>query len=48
MPDEKVTIADMNAFGYSYEGMLPLSAEKALEMYDKDLAPVFLLYPDGT
>lgn len=48
MPDETVTIEDMNAFGYSYEGMLPLSAEKALEMYDKDLAPVFLLYPDGT
>lgn len=48
MPDETVTIEDMNAFGYSYEGMLPLSAEKALEMYDKDLAPIFLLYPDGT
>ena len=48
MPDETVTIEDMNAFGYAYEGMLPLSAEKALEMYDKDLAPVFLLYPDGT
>ncbi len=48
MPDETVTIEDMNAFGYAYEGMLPLSAEKALEMYDKDLAPIFLLYPDGT
>lgn len=48
LPDETVTIADMNAFGYAYEGMLPLSTEKALEMYDQDLAPVFLLYPDGT
>ena len=48
MPDETVTIEDMNDYGYSYEGMLPLSAEKALELYDNDLAPVYLLRDDNT
>ena len=48
MPDETVTIEDMNDYGYSYEGMLPLSAEKALELYDNDLAPVYLLWDDNT
>ena len=48
IPDETVTIEDMNDYGYSYEGMLPLSAEKALEMYDNDLAPVYLLWEDNS
>ena len=36
MPDDSVTIADRNSFGYTWDGMLPLSTEKALELFAND------------
>jgi len=47
MPDRAIGIAEMNMYGYEYEGILPLTQEKALELYDKD-QPVYLLYSDNT
>jgi hypothetical protein len=34
LPDPTINIADMNAYGYEWEGMLPLSESWALELYD--------------
>jgi hypothetical protein len=49
MPDPTVTTAQMNEYGYGhdYDGILPLSNERAAELYDADHC-VFLLYPDNT
>ena len=47
MPDPAIGIHEMNLYGYQYEGFLPLTQEKALELYDKD-QPIYLLYPDNT
>lgn len=48
MPDDKITIAERNAYGYDSNELLPLTAEKALEFFDNDTVSVYLLYPDGT
>ena len=47
MLDPAIGIAEMNLYGYQYEGMLPLTQEKALELFDKD-QPIYLLYPDNS
>lgn len=46
MPDD-VSMEEMYAYGYTWDGMLPLSEEKALELLDGNL-PVFRLYEDGS
>jgi len=48
LPDEKITVEDMNAYGYTDNTMLPITTETALEMFDNDTFAVYLLYPDGT
>jgi len=48
LPDEKITIEDRNSYGYTDNDMLPVTTEKALEMFDNDAFAVYLLYPDGT
>lgn len=48
LPDENITIADRNAFGYTSNELLPLTEEKALEFFDNEVAAVFLLYEDNT
>lgn len=47
MPDPTVTIDDRNAYGYTADELLPLSKERAAELWEQDL-PVFLLYEDNT
>ncbi len=47
MPDDTLGIKEMNDYGYSWEEMLPLGKEKALEVFN-DNAPLYLLYHDGT
>ena len=32
MPDEQVSIPDMQEYGYFYDGMLPVTRERALEL----------------
>lgn len=47
MPDPMVSIDDRNAYGYTADELLPLSKERAAELWEQDL-PVFLLYQDNT
>lgn len=46
MPDQKVSVEEMHAYGYTWEGMLPLTKERALELMDTELQ-VFKLYADN-
>lgn len=45
MPD-KVSMEEMHAYGYTWDAMLPLTKERALELIDTDLL-LFRLYEDG-
>jgi len=47
LPDPSIGISEMSAYGYAQDGMLPLMADKALELWDAD-HPVYRLYPDDT
>src|SRR5690554_579104 len=47
MPDSSISILDRNAYGYLDDEMLPLSKERATELFEQDL-PVFLLYEDDS
>lgn len=48
MPDPSITVGDMKKYGYSWDGMLPLSEAVATELYEKEDLPIFLLYSDGS
>ena len=47
MPDPKVSIDDRNAYGYTADELLPLSKERAIDLWEQDLT-VYLLYEDNT
>ncbi len=47
LPDPNITLADMNAYGYSYENMLPLTKDVAQKLFDMDAA-VYMLHYDNT
>jgi len=47
LPDPSVTLAEMNAYGYTEPDMYPLSIDRVVEMFDND-NPIYLLYPDNT
>jgi hypothetical protein len=47
VPDPDATFAEMCFYGYTYENMLPLHQQVALEIFDANHA-VYLLYPDNT
>ncbi|MCL1842617.1 MAG: hypothetical protein FWF79_02270 [Defluviitaleaceae bacterium] len=47
MPDPTITTEERNAFGYSYEEMLPLNEAGATDLFNKRYE-VFLLYSDDT
>ena len=47
MPDPQISTKSMQSFGYTDDGMLPLSKDRALELMDRDVA-VYLLYGDNT
>ena len=46
-PDPLMPIAERDAYGYDYSEMLPLTNERAAELFDTDHA-IYLLYPDNT
>lgn len=48
MPDNTVSVTDMEQYGYSYPGMLPLSADAAKAYWDEDKMMIYALHPDGT
>lgn len=45
-PDPNVSIDDMHKYGYEYDGMLPLSKERAIQL--QNAFTIYRLYPDGT
>lgn len=47
LPDPMIGLSEMREYGYTWNEMLPLTQEKALELFDHDL-PVYLLYNDGS
>ena len=47
MPDEQVSAPDMQEYGYFYDGMLPVTRERALELDAAGLT-VYVLYEDNT
>lgn len=46
-PDPMIGLSEMREYGYTWNEMLPLTQEKALELFDHDL-PVYLLHNDGS
>ena len=47
MPDPSMSIEAMNAYGYTDSDMLPLSKERALELFERDV-PIYMLYEGNT
>lgn len=47
MPDPSMSIEAMNAYGYTDSDMLPLSKERALELFERDV-PIYMLYDGNT
>ena len=47
LPDSMISISEMQEYGYTWNEMLPLTQERALELFDGDL-PVYLLHTDGS
>ena len=47
MPDEQVSTPDMQEYGYFYDGMLPVTRERALEL-DASGLTVYVLHEDNT
>lgn len=48
LPDPSISVKDMQEYGYSWDGMLPLKEEAALHLYDKEDMQIFLLHKDGS
>jgi len=38
---------EMIDYGYSWDGMMPLTEEKAYELFEKNECSIYLLYEDG-
>ena len=47
LPDGMIGLSEMHEYGYTWEEMLPLTKETALELFDRDLA-VYQLHKDGS
>ena len=47
LPDPMIGLSEKREYGYTWNEMLPLTQEKALELFDHDL-PVYLLHNDGS
>ena len=47
LPAPMIGLSEMREYGYTWNEMLPLTQEKALELFDHDL-PVYLLHNDGS
>ena len=45
--DPAISVESMNAYGYTDTDMLPLSKERAVELFQRDV-PVYMLYEDNT
>lgn len=47
MPDPSMSVEAMNEYGYTDSDMLPLSKERALELFERDV-PIYMLYEGNT
>ncbi len=47
LPDSLIGLSEMYDYGYTWEEMLPLTKERATQLYEQGVS-VCLLYPDGT
>ena len=47
LPDPMIGLYEMHDYGYDWSEMLPLTKERALELWDDDF-PVYLLHVDGS
>ena len=45
--DPAISVEARNAYGYTDDAMLPLTKERAMELFERDV-PVYLLYGDNT
>ena len=45
--DPAISVEARNAYGYTDDAMIPLTKERAMEMFERDV-PVYLLYGDNT
>lgn len=48
LPDPNITQADMRAYGYDYENMLPLEKETAYRLAKEADATIYMLHSDNT
>lgn len=46
LPDPMIGLSEMREYGYTWNEMLPLTRERALELFDHDF-PIYLLHADG-
>lgn len=46
-PDPAISVEARNAYGYTDDAMLPLTKDRAMELFERDV-PVYLLYGDNT
>ena len=46
-PDPAISAEARNTFGYTDDAMMPLTKERAMELFERDV-PVYLLYSDNT
>lgn len=47
-PDPTITVKEMQEYGYSWDGMLPLQQEAAQRLFTKDDVEIYRIYEDGT
>ena len=48
LPDPNITLADMKAYGYDYENMLPLEKEAARRLAEETDAVIYMLHSNNT
>ena len=48
LPDPNITLADMKAYGYDYENMLPIEKEAARRLMEETDATIYMLHNDNT
>ena len=48
LPDPNITLADMKAYGYDYENMLPLEKEAARRLAEETDATIYMLHSNNT
>lgn len=47
LPDAMIGLSEMHEYGYTWNEMLPLAKETAMELFAHDL-PMYLLHEDGS